>query len=99
MPTKQAKRGKPGQYGAIYEFIPVFEYLLNTYDNVATVYESVDYEIQRAPEDHLATNVCAVIYKFADYFSKLPNLPHRFIASLLHPYYKISWDNADLQRV
>ena len=87
-------RGKSGRYGAIDEVIPVFEYLLNTYENIASTYESVDYEAQGASEYHLAINVCAGIYKLADYFSKLDESPYYFIATILHPYYKTYCKNA-----
>ena len=87
-------RGKSSNYGAIYEIIPVFEYPLNTYENLATTFEAVDFEAYDAPEDHLAINVRAATYKLADYYAKLDESPYYFIATLLHPYYKTYCDNA-----
>jgi hypothetical protein len=87
-------RGKSGRFGAIYEVIPVFEYLLNTYEELVTAYEDVDYEACDAPEDHLAINVRAGYSKLADYYAKLDRSPYYFIATLLHPYYKSYCDNA-----
>ncbi|KAI2475192.1 hypothetical protein Ptr902_13390 [Pyrenophora tritici-repentis] len=52
-------RGKAGRFGAIYEVIPVFEYLLNEYEARVKSYEHVDYEAANAPEDHLAINLRA----------------------------------------
>jgi hypothetical protein len=64
-------RGKSGRFGAIYEIIPVFKYLLNTYENLATTFEAINYESFNALEDHLAINVQASCYKLADYYAKL----------------------------
>jgi hypothetical protein len=72
----------------------VFEYLLNTYKNLATTFEAVNYESFDAPEDHLAINVRAGCSKLADYYAKLDESPYYFIATLLHPYYKTYCDNA-----
>lgn len=72
----------------------MFEYLLNTYENLATTFEAVDFEAYDAPEDHLAINVRAATYKLADYYAKLDESPYYFIATLLHPYYKTYCDNA-----
>ena len=74
--------------------VPVFEYLLNTFEELVTAYEDVDYEACDAPEDHLAINVCAGYSKLADYYTKLDRSSYYFIATLLHPYYKSYCDNA-----
>jgi hypothetical protein len=51
-------RGKSGKYGAIYEVIPVFEYLLGELETRYKQYGNVDFEAYpEAPEDHLAINL------------------------------------------
>ena len=47
------------RYGAVYEVIPVFEYLLNEFEQRTTLYEDVDFNEPDAPEDHLAINLRA----------------------------------------
>jgi hypothetical protein len=46
-------RGKSGRFGAIYEVIPVFEYLLDAFEEHVRPFEDVDYEQYDAPKDHL----------------------------------------------
>ncbi|KAF2726535.1 hypothetical protein EJ04DRAFT_411114, partial [Polyplosphaeria fusca] len=43
-------RGKAGTYGALYEFIPVFESLIAELDTRLQTYESVNFEPSEAPE-------------------------------------------------
>jgi hypothetical protein len=51
---------KPGKYGAIFEVIPVFEYLLSELESRFNLYEHVNFNAYRkAPEDHIAINVRA----------------------------------------
>ena len=52
-------RGKTGGFGALYEVIPVYEYILSTYEAILTNYDSVDYSPDSAPEDHLHINLRA----------------------------------------
>jgi hypothetical protein len=53
-------RCKSGQYGAIYEVIPIFEYLLTYYEDRVKQHKAVDYNAHNeAPEDHLAINLRA----------------------------------------
>ena len=52
-------RGTSGRFGAIYEVLPVFEYLLREFEQRYKPYELVDYEATSAPEDHLAINLKA----------------------------------------
>jgi hypothetical protein len=53
-------RRNSGRFGAIAEIIPVFEYILNYYEQRVKVYETVDYNAHdQAPEDHLAINLRA----------------------------------------
>jgi hypothetical protein len=47
-------RSKSGRFSAIYEVIPVFEYLLDAFKEHVRPFEDVDYEQYDAPEDHLA---------------------------------------------
>ena len=52
-------RGKSGRVGAIYEVLPIFEYLLSELEQRYRPYELVNYEATGAPEDHLAINLKA----------------------------------------
>ncbi|KAI2478043.1 Dimer-Tnp-hAT domain containing protein [Pyrenophora tritici-repentis] len=67
-------RGKAGRFRAIYEVIPVFEYLLNEYEARVKSYKHVDYEAANAPEDHLTINLRAAWAKLNEYYSKLDDL-------------------------
>src|SRR5438046_5884124 len=71
-------RGKSGRFGAIYEVIPIFEYLLNKYETAATSYGAVDYSAPEAPEDHLAINLRAAWSKLNNYYTKLGESPYYF---------------------
>jgi hypothetical protein len=51
---------KDGKYGAIYEVIPVFEYVLIQLDDQARQFEQIDFSAHpEAPEDHLKVNLLA----------------------------------------
>ena len=53
-------RGKSGKHGAIYEVIPVFEYLLGELETRCQQYDHVDFDAHpKAPKDHLAINLKA----------------------------------------
>ena len=52
-------RGKTGGFGALYEVIPVYEYILSTYEAIITTYDSVDYSPNSAPKDYLPINLRA----------------------------------------
>jgi hypothetical protein len=82
-------RGKSGKFGAIYEVIPVFEYLLAELESRAEQYQHVQYNAHRdAPEDHVAINLRAAWDKANEYYSKLDDSPVYYTAVCLHPYYK-----------
>jgi hypothetical protein len=82
-------RGKSGRFGAIAEIIPVFEYILNYYEQRIQVYEAVNYNAHNeAPEDHLAINLPAAWVKASEYYAKLDLSPVYYAATILHPYYK-----------
>jgi hypothetical protein len=88
-------RGKSGKFGAIYEIIPVFEYLLTSLETLALPYSYVDYNAHlEAPEDHLAINLKAAWRKANDYYNKLDQSPAYYAAVCLHPYYKFYCDNS-----
>jgi hypothetical protein len=87
-------RGKAGKYGAIYEVIPVFEYVLAQLEARTGQYEHVDFNQLDAPEDHLAINLSAAWAKANTYFSKLDRAPAYYAATCLHPYYKFYCDNS-----
>jgi hypothetical protein len=88
-------RGKAGRFGAIYEIVPVFEYLLASLETIATPYEDVDFDASTdAPEDHLPINIKAAWRKANDYYTKLDNSPAYYAAVCLHPYYKYYCDNS-----
>jgi hypothetical protein len=88
--TKQLEgRGKGGQYGAIYEVIPVYEYVLSYYEQRVIAYNDVDYNAATdAPKDHLAINLRAAWAKASDYDTKLDASPAYYAATILRPYYK-----------
>jgi hypothetical protein len=81
-------RSKSGRFSAIYEVIPVFEYLLDAFKEHVRPFEDVDYEQYDAPEDHLAINSRGAWAKVSEYFSKLNDSPVYYAACCLHPYYK-----------
>jgi hypothetical protein len=87
-------RGKGGQYGAIYEVIPVFEYLLGYYEQRVTLYNDVVHDHDEAPEDHLAINLRAAWAKASDYYTKLDASPAYYAATILYPFYKTYCDLA-----
>jgi hypothetical protein len=82
-------RGNSGQYGAIYEVIPVYEYILSYYEQRVAAYADVNFNAAAdAPEDHLAINLRAAWAKASDYYTKLDDSPAYYAATILHPYYK-----------
>jgi hypothetical protein len=89
-------RGKSGRFGAVAEFIPMFDYILNFYEQRVATYNAVNYNAaEDAPEDHLAINLRAAWAKANNYYQKLDRSPAYYAATLLHPYYKnyceVSW--------
>lgn len=92
-------RGKAGRFGAIYEVIPVFEYLLGEYETRFKLFEHVDYEAAGAPEDHLAIVLRAAWAKLNEYSTKIDESVVYYAAVALHPYYKRycerSWRDKD----
>jgi hypothetical protein len=95
--TKRLKgHGKSGRFGAVAEIIPVFDYILNFYEQRVATYNAVNYNAaEDAPEDHLAINLRAAWAKANNYYQKLDRSPAYYAATLLHPYYKnyceVSW--------
>ncbi|PZD27989.1 hypothetical protein A1F96_06269 [Pyrenophora tritici-repentis] len=82
-------RGKSGNFGAIYETIPVFEYLLSSLEALTLPYAHVNFNAHpEAPEDHLAINLKAAWRKANDYYDKLDRSPVYYAAVCLHLYYK-----------
>jgi hypothetical protein len=77
-------RGKAGKFGAIYEIIPVYEYVLG----------ALDFNPINAPEDHLVINLRAAWAKTNKYYKKLDNSPAYYAAGCLHPYYKYYCDHS-----
>jgi hypothetical protein len=59
--TKRLKaRGNQGSFRAIYDVIPVFEYVIGAYKAILRTYDHVDFNAHpEAPEDHLAINLNA----------------------------------------
>jgi hypothetical protein len=49
-------RGNSGRFGAIYEVIPVFEFLMGRFEQRLRQYKRVDFEQCEAPEDHISIN-------------------------------------------
>jgi hypothetical protein len=91
-------RGKVGRFGAIYKVIPVFEAVLAVYEQLLQNYESVDYNANSAPEDHLPINLRAAWAKLNAYYTKLDDAPVYFAATCLHPYYKNYCENSCLDK-
>jgi hypothetical protein len=88
-------RGKAGRFGALYEIIPVFEYLLGALEISAKPFEHVNFNAYaEAPEDHLAINLKAAWRKANEYYIKLDDSPAYYAAVCLHPYYKYYCDNS-----
>ncbi|KAI1566127.1 hypothetical protein PtrEW13061_011860 [Pyrenophora tritici-repentis] len=87
-------RGKAGNFGAIYEIIPVFEYVLSALEARVRPYEQVDFNYTDAPEDHLHINLRAAWSKANDYYNKLDDSPVYYAAVCLHPYYKYYCENS-----
>ncbi|KAG9386847.1 Dimer-Tnp-hAT domain containing protein [Pyrenophora tritici-repentis] len=87
-------RGKAGKYGAIYETIPVFEYVLGALEARTRSYEQVDFNPPDAPEDHLFVNLRAAWSKANDYYNKLDRSPAYYAATCLYPYYKYYCENS-----
>ncbi|KAI2483714.1 hypothetical protein Ptr902_06031 [Pyrenophora tritici-repentis] len=85
---------KAGNFGAIYEIIPVFEYVLSALEARARPYEQVDFNYTNAPEDHLHINLRAAWSKANDYYNKLDDSPVYYAAVCLHPYYKYYCENS-----
>jgi hypothetical protein len=87
--------GNSRRFGAIAEIIPVFEYILNYYEQRIKVYEAVDYNAHdEAPKDHLAINLRAAWAKANEYYAKLDLFLVYYAATVLHPYYKPYCDSA-----
>jgi hypothetical protein len=93
-PLKQATRrlegrGINGAFGAVSEIIPVFDYLLQVYEDRLQSYESVKHdEHDESPEDHLAINLRAALLEAHKYYNKLDLSPAYYAATILHPRYK-----------
>ena len=64
-----------GRFGAIYEVIPTFEQLINTFENRLLPYTSVDFEQPDTSEDHMAINLRAALTKLRLYHNKLSDSP------------------------
>jgi hypothetical protein len=81
-------RSKSGRFGAIYEVLPVFEYLLSEFEQRYKPYKLFDYKATGAPEDHLAINLKAAWGNLNNYYNRLDESPVYYAATTLHPYYK-----------
>jgi hypothetical protein len=82
-------RGGQGNFGAIAEIIPTFEYLLSELESRLQSYEDVAHDAHKdAPEDHLAINLRAVLLKAREYYNKFDLSPAYYAATILHPRYK-----------
>ncbi|KAI1675945.1 hypothetical protein L13192_02692 [Pyrenophora tritici-repentis] len=77
-------------FGAIYEVIPVFEYVLDQLKKLAEPYANVVFNAhEEAPEDHLHINLRNAWLKAEEYYSKLDDSPVYYAATCLYPYYKL----------
>ncbi|RYO04899.1 hypothetical protein AA0121_g12589 [Alternaria tenuissima] len=88
-------RGKASSFGAIYEVLPVFEYLLRNLEELAQPWIDVDFNAHNeAPEDHLHINLRAAWKKADAYYNKLDDSPIYYAATCLHPLYKYYCENS-----
>ena len=81
-------RGKHGRYGAIWEVLITFEWLLDELEAHKDRLKDVDYNDPAAPEDHLMLNVNLAHQKLSQYYAKFDNAPVYYAAAVLHPHYK-----------
>lgn len=82
-------RGKQGKHGVIYKVIPIFEYVLGTYEAIVESYRDVDFNAHaKSPEDHLAINLQAAWSKASLYYPKLDLSPAYYTATSLHSFYR-----------
>ena len=68
-------RGKSGTFGAIYEVISIFGYVLSALEARTRPYEQVDFSYTNAPQDHLHNNLRAARSKAYEYCDKLHRTP------------------------
>jgi hypothetical protein len=88
-------RGAHGNFGAIAEIIPTFEYLLGELESRLQTYDDVEHDVHKdAPEDHLAINLRAALIKAREYYNKFDLSPAYYAATTLHPRYKTYCDTA-----
>jgi hypothetical protein len=81
-------RGKHGRYGAIWEVLITFKWLLNQLKALKDRLKEVDYNDSDAPEDYLVANVNLAHVKLCAYYAKFNNAPVYYAAIVLHPHYK-----------
>ncbi|RYN64908.1 hypothetical protein AA0119_g11475 [Alternaria tenuissima] len=88
-------RSDSSSFGAIYEVLPVFEYILRNMEELAQPYANVDFSAHtEAPLDHLHINLPAAWHKANDYYNKLDDSPIYHAATCFHPYYKYYCENS-----
>lgn len=88
-PPKEATKrleahGGSGRFGATYDVIPIFEYVLAAYEALLRDYNSVNHNDNDAPEDHLRINLRAGWHKLSEYYAKLDASPAYYAAVCLH---------------
>lgn len=81
-------RGKHGSYGAIWEVLITFEWLLDQLEQLKDRLRDVDFDNADAPEDHLMININAAHTKILEYYAKFDDAPVYYAATILHPHYK-----------
>jgi hypothetical protein len=87
--ARHGGRSKTGKFGALYEIIPVFEYLLGALESSVELFEHVNFNAHaKAPENHLVINLKAAWRRGNDCYTKLDDSPAYYAAVCLHPYYK-----------
>ena len=64
--TRLEGRGRSGRFGAIYEVIPVFEYLLEQFEERVKGLERVNYALGDALEDYILINSRAAWLKLKE---------------------------------
>ncbi|CAE7034396.1 hypothetical protein PTTW11_05423 [Pyrenophora teres f. teres] len=81
-------RGRHGRYGAIWEVLVTFEWLLDQLEALKDRLKDVNYKDLDAPKDYLIINVNLAHYKLAKYYAKFDNAPIYYTTTILHPHYK-----------
>ncbi len=90
-------RGKAGVHGAIWQVIPMLDWLLQKFEHAIHCVDAAtlfNYPDQEAIEDHYAINLKCGWKKLIKYFNKINKTPAYYTATLLNPATKLFCSNA-----